>query len=93
VQGLYRHVRNPIYLGVTLVLLGEAVLVGGAGLVLYWAAWFTAVNVFVIAYEEPYPRKRFGAAYVQYAAHVGRWIPGAAYEARPVASGGHRRRE
>ena len=75
VRGLYRYVRNPMYLGVTLVLLGEALLVGRAGLVLYWAAWFTAVNLFVMAYEEPYLRAQFGESYERYTREVGRWIP------------------
>ena len=75
VRGLYRHVRNPMYLAVTLILLGEAALLHSRDLVIYWACFFVAANVFVIAYEEPYLRARFGAAYEAYTRDVGRWIP------------------
>jgi protein-S-isoprenylcysteine O-methyltransferase Ste14 len=75
VAGLYRYVRNPMYLGVTTLLLGEALLARSLGLVAYWAAWFAAVNAFVIGYEEPNLRARFGDAYERYTTRVGRWIP------------------
>jgi protein-S-isoprenylcysteine O-methyltransferase Ste14 len=75
VRGLYRYVRNPMYLSVTLILLGEALLVGSRALFVYWAVWFVAVNVFVLAYEEPALRRRFGAQYDEYTRRVGRWVP------------------
>ena len=75
VQGLYRHVRNPMYLSVSLVLLGEVLLVRSGALLAYWAAWFTAVNLFVLGYEEPALRRQFGAGYAEYAAQVPRWVP------------------
>ena len=75
VRGLYRHVRNPMYLSVTLIVLGEALLVGSTELLLYWAVWFAAANVFIIAYEEPNLRRRFGAEYDRYVAAVRRWVP------------------
>lgn len=75
VQGLYRYVRNPMYLSVTLIVLGELLLTRSRPLLLYWAIWFVAVNLFVIGYEEPALRRRFGAAYESYAETVGRWIP------------------
>lgn len=75
VRGLYRYVRNPMYLSATLVLLGESLLTGSRGLLGYWVVWFTAVNVFVIAYEEPTLRRQFGAEYEAYARRVGRWLP------------------
>jgi protein-S-isoprenylcysteine O-methyltransferase Ste14 len=75
VQGLYRYVRNPMYLGVTLVLIGETLLLASASLLLYWAVWFAAVNLFVIGYEEPYLRAQFGESYERYVREVGRWIP------------------
>jgi protein-S-isoprenylcysteine O-methyltransferase Ste14 len=75
VQGLYRFVRNPMYLGVTLVLLGETLLVARASLLLYWATWFAAVNLFVMAHEEPYLRTQFGESYERYTREVGRWVP------------------
>ena len=75
VQGLYRYVRNPMYLAVSMILLGEAAVMHSGDLVLYWAVFFIAANLFVIGYEEPYLRSRFGASYDTYTSHVGRWIP------------------
>jgi protein-S-isoprenylcysteine O-methyltransferase Ste14 len=75
VRGLYRHVRNPMYLSVALVLLGEILLARSAALLVYAAAWFVAVNLFVLGYEEPTLRRRFGAEYERYTAAVGRWLP------------------
>lgn len=75
VTGLYRHVRNPMYLGVLLLLLGEVVLFRSRPLLLYTAAWFLVVNAFVLFYEEPTLRRRFGESYERYAAEVARWVP------------------
>jgi protein-S-isoprenylcysteine O-methyltransferase Ste14 len=75
VQGLYRYVRNPMYLSVTTIVLGEVILTGSRALLAYWAVWFLAVNLFVIGYEEPALRRRFGPAYERYRATVGRWVP------------------
>jgi protein-S-isoprenylcysteine O-methyltransferase Ste14 len=75
VRGLYRYVRNPMYLAVTLILLGEAALLHSLNLVAYWACFFVAANVFVIGYEEPYLRSRFGVSYDAYTQKVGRWVP------------------
>lgn len=75
VRGLYRYVRNPMYLSVTLVLLGEALLAGSAALLAYWAIWFLGVNVFVLWYEEPILRRRFGASYESYTRRIRRWLP------------------
>lgn len=75
VQGLYRYVRNPMYLSVTTIVLGELFLTRSPGLLLYWAIWFLVVNLFVIGYEEPTLRRRFGSSYETYAQQVGRWLP------------------
>ena len=75
VEGLYRYVRNPMYLSVTVVVLGEVLLTGSKALLAYWAVWFVAVNLFVIGYEEPTLRRRFGPDYERYCAMVGRWLP------------------
>ena len=75
VGGLYRYVRNPMYLSVSMILLGEVMLTRSRPLVMYWAIWFAAVNLFVVAYEEPWLRSQFGASYDAYAARVGRWMP------------------
>lgn len=75
VQGLYRYVRNPMYLSVTAIVLGELLLTGSRALLVYWLVWFSAVNLFVIGYEEPALRRRFGASYERYTRQVGRWLP------------------
>jgi protein-S-isoprenylcysteine O-methyltransferase Ste14 len=75
VRGLYRYVRNPMYLSVTTIVVGEWLLLRTSALAVYWAAWFAGVNLFVIGYEEPTLRHRFGASYDDYARQVRRWIP------------------
>lgn len=84
VQGLYRYVRNPMYVGVSTIVLGQALLIRSLDLVIYWACFFVVVNVFIMAYEEPWLRRRFGASYEDYYRHVGRWIPrGTPHEPSP----------
>ncbi len=75
VRGPYRFVRNPMYLGVSLIVLGEVLLTRSRGLFIYWAVWFALVNLFVLGYEEPTLRRQFGADYERYTAAVGRWLP------------------
>jgi protein-S-isoprenylcysteine O-methyltransferase Ste14 len=75
VRGLYKYVRNPMYLSVTMIVLGEVLLTRSRALALYWVIWFAAANVFVLAYEEPTLRRTFGASYDQYTRDVGHWIP------------------
>ena len=75
VRGLYRYVRNPMYLSVTTIVLGEALLMQSRALAVYCAIWFLWVNLFVIGYEEPTLRRSFGASYDDYVQRVGRWIP------------------
>jgi protein-S-isoprenylcysteine O-methyltransferase Ste14 len=64
-----------MYLSVTMIILGEASLARSRALVLYWVFFFVAANLFVIGYEEPSLRSRFGRSYDDYTARVGRWIP------------------
>ena len=75
VQGLYRYVRNPMYLSVSTIVLGEVMLTKSVPLFLYWVIWFACVNLFVMGYEEPYLRRQFGESYATYTREVGRWIP------------------
>jgi protein-S-isoprenylcysteine O-methyltransferase Ste14 len=75
VRGLYRYVRNPMYLSVTTIVLGEVLLTRSAALAAYWAVWFGAANLFVISYEEPALRRKFGRSYDDYLRRVGRWVP------------------
>lgn len=75
VQGLYRYVRNPMYLSVSAIVLGEALLARSLALLGYWAGFFAAANLFVIFYEEPTLRRQFGESYQRYTERVGRWLP------------------
>jgi len=75
VRGLYRYVRNPMYLSVTMIVFGELLLTGSRGLLLYWVIWFVGVNLFVMGYEEPTLRRRFGESYERYTREVRRWLP------------------
>jgi protein-S-isoprenylcysteine O-methyltransferase Ste14 len=75
VNGLYRHVRNPMYLGVATIGIGELLVWPSPGLVMWWVAWFALVNVFVLVVEEPSLRRQFGSSYEQYTKAVSRWMP------------------
>lgn len=75
VVGVYRHVRNPMILGVLLVLLGEALLFGSIPLFLWVLFFWVANHVHFIRTEEPALVERFGDEYLRYKAHVPRWIP------------------
>ena len=84
VGGLYRHVRNPMYLAVGATLVGQALLLGRAVLLLYAAAFAAAVVAFVRGYEEPTLARRFGAQYDDYRRAVPGWLP----RLRPWRGGG-----
>ncbi|MGY4478138.1 methyltransferase family protein [Bradyrhizobium sp. USDA 3364] len=75
VTGLYRYVRNPIYVALVAVILGEALLFGDWRLFLYGALVFVAFHIFVLAYEEPTLRESYGTEYETYCANVPRWLP------------------
>jgi len=75
VSGLYRHVRNPMYVAVTAVVIGEALMLGSRALLGYAAVLWLLFHVWVLLYEEPALRRRFGESYREYCANVGRWIP------------------
>ena len=75
VGGLYRHVRNPMYLAVVALIVGQALWFGSVALLAFAALVWLAFHLFVIAYEEPALRRRFPADYRDYAGHVGRWVP------------------
>ena len=75
VTGLYRYVRNPIYLAVVAIILGQAMLFGDWRLVLFGAVLWLAFHLFVLAYEEPTLQETFGAEYEAYRANVPRWVP------------------
>ncbi|HTR26486.1 MAG TPA: isoprenylcysteine carboxylmethyltransferase family protein [Terriglobales bacterium] len=75
VRGLYRYVRNPMYIGVALVIAGQAWLFHSRHVAIYLACVLVIVNFFVIMYEEPTLKRQFGEEYDRYRVDVPRWIP------------------
>jgi len=75
VRGLYRYVRNPMYVGVLTVILGWAVLFQSAQVLLYAIGIGVCFHLFVVLYEERRLAHQFGAEYREYCASVGRWLP------------------
>jgi protein-S-isoprenylcysteine O-methyltransferase Ste14 len=82
VTGLYRHVRNPMYVGVVAIILGQGLLLGSWPVLEYGAVVWLGFHLFVLLYEEPTLRRSYGAEYEEFTRHVRRWIP----RARPWAS-------
>ena len=75
VGGLYRYVRNPMYVAVLAAIVGQALLLGRLGLLLYAAAAWLIAAAFVRWYEEPTLTRRFGADYEAYRRAVPAWWP------------------
>jgi protein-S-isoprenylcysteine O-methyltransferase Ste14 len=75
VGGAYRYVRNPMYLAVAAVILGQTLLLGQVVLFLYAGAFAASVTTFVYGYEEPTLATRFGAEYDAYRRAVPAWRP------------------
>lgn len=75
VSGFNRYVRNPMYFGLLVVLLGQALVFGSLGVVLYAAVMWLVTASFVRWYEEPALLRRFGAQYAAYRAAVPAWWP------------------
>jgi protein-S-isoprenylcysteine O-methyltransferase Ste14 len=75
VRGLYNYTRNPMYISVLLVLLGESALFTSTTLLEYAAMVAIFFHVFVLAQEEPTLRRKMGPAYERYCEEVPRWIP------------------
>jgi protein-S-isoprenylcysteine O-methyltransferase Ste14 len=74
VSGLYRFSRNPMYAGVMLILIGEAIFFQTMNLWIYSFVVFIAFNIFIVLVEEPRLRKDFGEEYKTYCNKVRRWI-------------------
>jgi protein-S-isoprenylcysteine O-methyltransferase Ste14 len=75
VGGLYRYVRNPMYLAVAAIIVGQALLLGQPWLLLYAAAFLLVVAAFVRWYEEPTLGRQFGERYEEYRRAVPAWWP------------------
>ncbi len=75
VSGFYRYVRNPMYVGVMSMIFGQAILLWNFKILIYGCCAAFFVNLFVMVYEEPHLRRKYGAAYTTYQHRVGRWLP------------------
>jgi protein-S-isoprenylcysteine O-methyltransferase Ste14 len=73
--GVFRHVRNPGYLSVLAMLAGQGLFFGSVRILLYAVLVGVGFHLFVVFYEEPTLRARFGAEYEDYCRRVPRWIP------------------
>ena len=75
VTGFNRYVRNPMYVGLLVAILGQALLFGSVGLIIYAAVVWIATASFVRWYEEPTLSRRYGSDYETYRRNVPAWIP------------------
>lgn len=73
--GLFRWMRNPFYVGIVSILLGEAALYASGAMLWYAAAFAVGFHLRVVLYEEPVLRGLFGDEFERYAARVPRWLP------------------
>lgn len=80
VIGLYRYVRNPMYIGVITILLAESWFFFSTRLLMYTAFCFLVANILIIGYEENRLGHKYGDEFRRYCEHVGRWIPGKPYD-------------
>jgi protein-S-isoprenylcysteine O-methyltransferase Ste14 len=75
VGGLYRYVRNPMYVAVDTTIIGQALLLGRPALLIYAALFWAVVAAFVHGYEEPTLAERYGEQYAAYRRAVPAWLP------------------
>lgn len=83
VEGPYRHCRNPMISGIYAMLLGEALAFYSPWLAAWFGAFALGMGAHIVLQEEPALRRRFGAPYERYCAHVPRWLPRRAPYAPP----------
>jgi protein-S-isoprenylcysteine O-methyltransferase Ste14 len=74
VKGLYRYVRNPMYVAVVSTILGQALVFGNLSLIMYGGFVWLMFHLFVLAYEEPTLKASFGPEYESFCSEVPRWI-------------------
>ncbi|NBA85933.1 isoprenylcysteine carboxyl methyltransferase [Emticicia sp. CRIBPO] len=73
-EGLYRYSRNPMYVGVMMILIGESVYTGSFSLLVYSLVILAAFHLFIVFREEPRLQRDFGEEYTEYSQKVRRWI-------------------
>jgi protein-S-isoprenylcysteine O-methyltransferase Ste14 len=74
-SGLYRFVRNPMYVGVLIVITGEALLLMKRGMFIHLSVVWLLIQLFVVFYEEPKLARTFPGEYPRYKSQVHRWLP------------------
>ena len=75
ITGLYRYVRNPMYVAVVSIIVGQGLVLGNLTLLEYGGLVWLLFHLFVVLYEEPTLRASFGSEYKGFCAEVPRWIP------------------
>lgn len=75
ITGLYRHVRNPMYIAVVSAILGQGLILGNVTLLEYGGLVWLLAHLFVLMYEEPALTASYGSEYKSFCAEVPRWIP------------------
>jgi len=75
VTGSYHYVRNPMYVAVVSLILGQGLLFGDARVLAFGLSGWFFFHLFVLGYEEPTLRRSFPDEYADFTAHVPRWIP------------------
>jgi protein-S-isoprenylcysteine O-methyltransferase Ste14 len=75
ITGLYRYVRNPMYVGAILIVLAETVYFHSLSLLIYAVVLWALLHTFMLVFEEPQLKRRYKTEYEQYRAEVPRWIP------------------
>ena len=75
IAGMYRYVRNPMIIGVMLVLLGESIALLSFNIFVWAIIFFAIYNLYSFAIEEPNLKKKFSDDYIEYKRNVPRWIP------------------
>jgi len=86
---LHRYVRNPMYIGVALAILGQAVIFRSLHIAEYAVVMLMVAHVFVVLYEEPTLSRQFGKSYERYRETVPRWLPRIWREGKSNNHGGH----
>jgi protein-S-isoprenylcysteine O-methyltransferase Ste14 len=75
VTGLYRRVRNPMYVAVVSIVVGQGLFFASVHVLEYGLVLWLVMHLFVVGYEEPTLRETFGTEYEQFCAEVHRWRP------------------
>lgn len=88
IAGFYRYVRNPMYVAVVAIIIGQGLIFGDLSLLAYGGLVWVGFHLFVLGYEEPTLRFAFGAEYESFCTGVPRWIPRLSRWSAQVRGGG-----